>query len=219
MKKILSFSVITLLLSGSLAFTSCRSKQVVAYPYPNYTAPTTPAAPTTPTTPATSQSQRVEEEIDECEKESMKMEGELLRAYGSAIDYDKDFARQIAATNARAQMASDIKALITNVMKNYRGTTRQNAASTSSADVQQDITSIADEVITRTSIICSKRYRLADGRYECTVCVSMVKPIEEEVGGLILSEDKKLGVQFNAEQYRKAYQDELARYRAEKNQQ
>lgn len=213
MKNILSLSVITLLLFGSLAFTSCGSKQAATNPYPNYTARAAPA------TPATSQSQRVEEEIDDCEKESMKMEGGLLRAYGSAIDYDKDFARQIAATNARAQMASDIKALITNVMKNYRSTTRQNNASTSSADVQQDITSIAEETITRTSVICSKRYKLADGRYECSICIGMVKPIEEEVGGLVLSEDKKLGVQFDAEQFRKAYQEELERYRAEKNQQ
>ena len=216
MKKYLFLSVAVLLLAGTSALTSCKSKQPVAQPYPNYTtAPNYPA----PTAPATSQQQRVEEEIDDCEKESMKMEGDLLRAYGSAIDYDKDFARQIAATNARAQMASDIKSLVTNIMKNYRSTTRQNAATTSSARVEQDITSIADEVIARTTIICSKRYKLADGRYECTVCISMAGSMEEEVGGAILTEDKKLGVQFEAEQFRKAYQEELARYRAEKNQQ
>lgn len=201
-----------LLLSGSISFTSCGSKQTVVQPYPNYTTVPQPTAPAR-------QQQRVEEEIDDCEKESMKMEGDLLRAYGSAIDYDKDFARQIAATNARAQMASDIKALVTNIMRNYRGTTRKNDSSTSEGDTQQDIISIADEVISRTSIICSKRYRLSDGRYECTVCISMMGSMEEEVGGAILTEDQKIGVQFNAEQFRKAYQEELARYRAEKNQQ
>lgn len=211
MKKILSCSVTILLFSGCFAFMSCGSNKTAVQPYPNYTAQ--------PVQPATSQQQRVEEEIDDCEKESLKVEGELLRAYGSAIDYDKDFARQTAAANARAQMASDIKSLATNILKNYRATTRKNDATTSSADVQQDITSIAEEIITRTSIVCSKRYRLADGRYECSVCVSMIKPMEEEVGGVILTDDQKTGVQFDAEQFRKAYQEELARYRAEKNQQ
>ncbi len=212
MKKYLPFSVAALLLSGSLALTSCKSKQTIAQSYPNYTtSPNSAAAPR--------QQQRIEEEIDECEKESMKIKGDLLRAYGSAIDYDKDFARQIAVTNARAQMASDIKALVTNIMKNYRGTTRKDQTQTSSSDVQQDITSIAEEVITRTSVICSKRYKLADGRYECSVCISMIKSMEEEVGGAVLTDDQKAGVQFEAEQFRKAYQEELARYREKKEQQ
>lgn len=191
---------------------SCRTKTVYT-PYPNYTnAP----VQSTPQQVRNSRNDKVEEEIDDCEKESMQMEGDLLRAYGSAIDYDRDFARQSAAANARAQMASDIKALVSNIFKNYRGTTTQNNASTSSADRQQDISQIAEEVISRTTIICSKRYRLADGRYECAVCVGMAKSAEESVGGAILKEDQKLGVRFDAEQFRKSYQEEMERYRREK---
>ena len=136
-----------------------------------------------------------------------------------AIDYDRDFARQSAVANARAQMASDIQALVTNVFKNYRATTTKNNVSTSEADRQQDIISIAEEVISRTTITCSKRYRLSDGRYECAVCVSMVQSASEDIEKAVLSEDAKLGVRFDAEQFRKSYQEELERYRQQKQSQ
>ena len=106
---------------AGLLCSSCRTKTAYA-PYPNYA-----GAPQQ--FPANN---KVEEELDDCEKESMQMEGDLLRAYGSAIDHDRDFARQSAAANARAQMASDIEALVTNIFKNYRSTTTKDATSTSS---------------------------------------------------------------------------------------
>ena len=116
-------------------------------------------------------------------------------------------------------MASDIQALVTNVFKNYRATTTKNNVSTSEADRQQDIISIAEEVISRTTITCSKRYQLSDGRYECAVCVSMVQSASEDIEKAVLSEDAKLGVRFDAEQFRKSYQEELERYRQQKQSQ
>ena len=206
MKKNLAYGMFTALALVGLLLPSCRTKTVYA-PYPNYTnAPQNQIPP----------NNKVEEELDDCEKESLQMEGDLLRAYGSAIDYDRDFARQSAVANARAQMASDIKALVTNIFKNYRATTTKNNVSTSGADRQQDIISIADEVISRTTITCSKRYRLSDGRYECAVCVSMVQSASEDIEKAVLSEDEKLGVRFDAEQFRKSYKEELEKYRQEK---
>lgn len=196
--------MIALALAGLLC-SSCRTKTVYA-PYPNY-------AGTPQQIPANN---KVEEELDDCEKESLKIEGDLLRAYGSAIDYDRDFARQSAAANARAQMASDLEALVTNIFNSYRGTTTKVERGTSSGDRQQDITSIAEQVLNRTTIICSKRYRLADGRYECAVCIGMVQSAEEAVENAVLSEDEKLGVRFDAEQFRKSYKEELERYRQDK---
>lgn len=205
MKRNVTFCAMFALTFAGLLCSSCRTKTAYA-PYPNY-------AGTPQQFPANN---KVEEELDDCEKESMQMEGDLLRAYGSAIDHDRDFARQSAAANARAQMASDIEALVTNIFKNYRSTTTKDATSTSSADRQQDITSIAEQVISRTTIICSKRYRLPDGRYECAVCIGMVQSAEEAVENAVLSEDKKLGVRFDAEQFRKSYKEELERYRQNK---
>lgn len=209
MKKNFPYGMFTALACVGLLLPSCRTKTVYA-PYPNYTNAAQPPMP---------HNDKVEEELDDCEKESLQMEGDLLRAYGSAIDYDRDFARQSAVANARAQMASDIQALVTNVFKNYRATTTKNNVSTSEADRQQDIISIAEEVISRTTITCSKRYQLSDGRYECAVCVSMVQSASEDIEKAVLSEDAKLGVRFDAEQFRKSYQEELERYRQQKQSQ
>lgn len=211
MKGFNSLFVAAAICATSLFMSSCGSqKQVVYQPYPNYTTPQgQPIAQKTVT--------REEEEIDECEKKSMEMEGDLLRAYGSAIDLDKDFARQSAVANARAQMATDIKALVGNIYKNYRATTTRNNVSTASADRQQDIYQMAEEVISRTTVICSKRYKLGDGRYECSVCISMVGSAQSTIEKGIMSEDAKLGVRYDAEQFRKSYKEELEAYKASKS--
>ena len=189
-------------------FTSCGSKKSVTASYPEYTGVgNTGARKVT----------KVKEELDECEKMSLNAPQSEMRAYASAIDEDRDFARQQAALNARAQMATDIEALVLNVMKNYRGKIKKDGVSTSSADVKQDIASIAEETLKNTRVICSNRYALSDGTYECVVCVSIPSPDLEKIAGAVtLSEDEKLKVEFDAQKFRDSYKEELERFRASK---
>lgn len=204
------FSILSVVMMG--LFISCgSSKKVVAYTspdYPNYT--------------ETSQKQNkitvTEEKQDECEEESKKIEGGLLRAYGSAIDEDRDFARQAAALNARGQLASDIKALVTNVMGMYRGTTKNEGKSQSESNREQTIDLIAEETMSNTAIICSKRYSRSDGTYECVVCIGMLRPIDDTIKKAVLSEDEKLGVKFDEANFRKSKEEALERFRQEKKQ-
>ena len=207
MKKIL-FAALSLGLMGLVA--SCgSSRKTTAYTssdYPNYTA-------------GAKNSNRVvvtEDKLDECEEESMKIEGGLLRAYGSAIDEDKDFARQSAALNARGQLASAIKTLVTNIMSSYRSTAKKTGKSISESNREQTIDLVAEEMMANTSIICSKRYSRSDGTYECTVCVGMMKPVDDAVKEAVLSEDAKLGVEFDEQRFRNSKKEELERFRAEK---
>lgn len=207
MKKNL-FAILSIGLVGLM--TSCgSSKRATVYTpsnYPNYAAGTQSPTKVTVT----------EDKLDECEEESMKIEGGLLRAYGSAIDEDKDFARQSASLNARGQLVADIKTLVTNVMDSYRGSTRKAGKTISESNRQQTIDLMAEEMLANTSVICSKRYSRSDGTYECVVCVGMMKPVDEKVKEALLSEDEKLGVEYDEQQFRKAKEEGLQRFRAEK---
>lgn len=209
MKKIL-FAILSIGLVGLM--TSCgSSKKATVYTpsnYPNYAAGAQNQNKVTAT----------EDKLDECEEESMKIEGGLLRAYGSAIDEDKDYARQSAALNARGQLVADIKALVTNIMSSYRGSTRKTGKSVSESNRQQTIDLIAEEMLANTSVICSKRYSRSDGTYECVVCVGMMKAVDDKVKEAVLSEDEKLGVEYNEQQFRQAQKEGLERFRAEKKQ-
>lgn len=186
--------------------TACgSSKKVPTASYPEYT-----GTGNTGTRVVT----KVEEEIDECEQEALNAPASEWRAYASAIDEDRDFARQQAVIFAKAEMASQIESLTLNVMKAYRGKVKANGRSTSEADIKQDVGSMAEQNLTNCRIICSKRYRLGDGTYECAVCISMPSDeVEKVVGATVLGDDERQQVEFNAQQFRSSYADELKAFR------
>lgn len=159
--------------------------------------------------------QRIEEELDECEKMSMDISDGKLKAYGSALDADRDFARQQATVLARAQLASDIKALVTNVMRIYRASTTKNDNATSSRRAAQTADQMAEECIVNSAIICSKRFVVGD-KYESVVCVGMRGTLEDAVKKAVLSDDEALQVEFDEKRFRESYKEELERYRQEK---
>lgn len=207
MKECIYFMV--LFLSVSVLFSSCGgSKKAATASYPEYT-----GAGNTGTKKVT----KVKEEIDECEELSLQAEAGELRAYGSAIDEDRDFARQQAVLFAKGQMVSDIEALVLNVMKAYRGKTKKDGVSTSSADIKQDISSMAENLVNGCRVICSNRYALSDGTYECSVCIAVGTPeVEKIAGASTLSEEEKLKVEFDAQKFRDSYKEELEKFRAQK---
>lgn len=191
-----------------LGLSSCGGSKVAVVTYPEYT-----GKGNTGTKKVT----KVKEEIDECEEQSLNAPAGELRAYASAVDEDRDFARQQAVLFAKAQLVSDIEALVTNVMKSYRGKIKKDGVSTSSADTKQDVSSMAESVVEGCKIICSNRYALSDGTYECSVCIAIASPDAEKVAGAAtLSEDEKLGVEFEAETFRNSYKEELEKFRAQK---
>lgn len=184
---------------------SCGSKKVVEASYPEYTG----AGNTGPKTVT-----RVEEDIDDCEQMALDAPAGELRAYASATDEDRDFARQQAILFAKAELASQIEALTLNVMKAYRAKIKSNGRSSSEADIKQDVGSMSEQTINNCKVICSKRYRLSNGTYECAVCISVPSAdVEKVVGATVLSDDERLKVEFHAEQFRNSYADELRAFR------
>ena len=192
----------------SLGFSLCGGSKIAVASYPEYTGEGNTG---------TKKVSKVKEEIDECEELSLNAPAGELRAYASAVDEDRDFARQQAVMFAKAQLVSDIEALVLNVMKGYRGKTKKDGVSTSSADIKQDVGLMAENVVEGCTVVCSNRYALSDGTYECSVCISITSPDVEKVAGVAtLTEDEKLGVEFEAEKFKDSYKEELEKFRAQK---
>lgn len=194
------FSVLTVCSCGS-------SKKAAITSYPEYT-----GVGNTGTKKVT----KIKEKIDECEEMSLQAPSGEIRAYASAIDEDRDFARQQAVLFAKGQMVSNIQSLVLDVMKGYRSKTKKDGVSTSSADIKQDVGMMAERVVEGCRILCSNRYALSDGTYECAVCIAISAPdVEKIAGATALSQDEKAGVEFEAQKFRDAYKEELERFRAE----
>lgn len=187
------------------ALCSCGAKKVQTASYPEYT-----GAGNTGTHTVT----KVEEQLDECELMALEAPAGEWRAYGSAVDEDRDFARHQALLFAKAEMVSRMEALTLNVMKAYRGKVKSNGRAASEADIKQDVGSLSERVVENCAILCSKRYRLSDGTYECAVCIGIpTTDVEKITGAAVLSEDERQKVEFNAEQFRNSYAEELKAFR------
>lgn len=202
MKKLL----ITALIATTMGLmnVSC-SKKVVAASYPEYTGEGNSGG---------KKVTKVKEEIDECEQMALDAPETEFRGYASAIDEDRDFARQQAVMLARADIASQIENLTLSVIKGYRATVKANGVRSSESDIKQDVGSMAEETLKSSKVICSNRYRLGDGTYEVSVCVSVpAETVEKIAGATTLSDDERMKVEFNAEQFRKSYADELKAFR------
>lgn len=202
--KNLTVSVIAALLM-SFVFVSCGSKKAVQSTYPEYTSRGNTGVRTV---------SKVKEELDECETESLNEPTTEWRSYGSAIDEDRDFARHQATLSAKAALADRIEATVLNVIQRYREKLKTHGKTENSDDVKQDIGTMADRVIENCRIICSNRYRLSDGTYECSVCISIPAIDAEKVAGAVtINDDERLGVEFREEQFRDSYREELERFR------
>lgn len=192
-------------LTLSLITPSCSSKKVAKASYPEYT-----SKGNTGTRTVT----KVKEELDECEQESLNAPANELRAYASAVDEDRDFARQQAVLFAKANLVDQIESLVLNVMKGYRAKIKYNGKASSEANIRQDAGSMAERVVENCKIICSNRYRMSDGTYECSVCISIPNDIAETVAGATaLNDDERLGVEFREQEFRNSYREELERFR------
>ena len=73
---------------------------------------------------------------------------------------------------------------------------------------------MSEKMVENCKIVCSNRYRLSDGTYECTVCISVPSRSAELVAGAAsLSEDERIGIKFREEQFRESFKEELERFR------
>ncbi len=155
------------------------------------------------------------EAISECEQMSLEITDGKLRAYGTATDMDRDFARQLSIAYARGQMTSDIQSLVTNVIDVYRAKVGVQSNNASEKQSSQHIQTVAENIVSYSTVLKSALYRVSDGSYRYEVCIGMVDGVEK-VAEDAISKDEQLRVAFNRDKFIQSYQEGLARFRAMK---
>lgn len=189
----------------SLLFASCGSQKVAKASYPAYT-----SAGNT----GTKIVNKVKEDIDECEEQSLNEPDSEFRSYGSAVDEDRDFARQQAVLFAKGALVDRIQSMVVAVAKGYRAKLQVNGKTANEADIKQDVGTMAQSMVNNCRIICSNRYRLSDGTYECCVCISVpAANVEQIAKTAIINEDERQGVEHRAKEFRDSYGAEIATFK------
>ncbi len=202
MRKILLIVLVAFILPCTAM--SCAAKKKAKDNYPQYT-----------TQSGNQKAKRAKkDDIDKCEEESMNAPASEFRAYGSAVDDDRDFARHQAVLSAKAALADQLESMVMDVIKSYRNKIQAAGKKWNEADVKQDIQSMSGTVLENCRVVCSERYVMSDGSYECSVCVSVpAKMTETLAGATALNDDERMGVEFHEEQFRDSYKDQYEAFR------
>ncbi|MDB4334874.1 hypothetical protein OAA06_00800 [bacterium] len=186
----------------TIAMASCGGSKKAAEVYPT--------KETSPT--------RVKIEKEECEEEAMKAK-EYLRGYGIGNSQDKMFARDIASTNARNEIATQVKSSVANTLKRYNqqhvtagknGLTRDETSK-----IEAAVASITEETLTGTRVICSNTY-MVETNYEVHVCIELTGEDFAESIYNTINDDQKLRIDYDAEKFKEEFNNDLEEYRKRK---
>ena len=162
---------------------------------------------------------RVEKEkidLDECEEESMREPSNELRAYASAVDDEREFAREEAILLAEAALVERIESLVESTVERYQHKIKVDGNTLNQKEIVKDVKSRAVREIKNWKIICSNLYRLSDGNYEYHICVSIQNSIPETIiRTAIINESDRKGVKINKVALDESYKE--ARKREKEN--
>jgi hypothetical protein len=171
---------------------------------------------------ATTGQQAIEQDV--CEK--LQEEKPVERAVGIGEHFREATARNIAEAQARAQFARAISAKIkASTSEDAGGHSLYSGDNTSGNSVQDQIAknndfvqSIANEVVNNMVAIKTSKYILPNKQYKVYVCLEyqngvaalatdIAKRVEQKI-----SDEQKLKMNFEFEQYRKRIEEELEKY-------
>lgn len=194
MKKNIIVSILILSLAGFLG--SCKSKQIIKQSYSDYTG----QGNTGPKTFS-----KNHEEKDPCEIESLNEPADEYRDYGSAINADRDFARQIAIFNAQVSLTRRIQSEMMAIFKSYKEMTQKDGIVKDEQDIEARAASKAKACLSNLKILCSERYRISDGTYEQVVCVSIpAVQVETAAKAFVTQEVEAEGGKLQEDAYQKS---------------
>lgn len=137
-----------------------------------------------------------------------------LRALGIAKDFELGYAMTYAERNGKAKLARQISELVLAIGHDYRSRTQKNNDYGVQGFNKDDVQAATEQLIKDMKIVGSKKYKTKDGKYEVEVCVSIPRQnVEVMAGGTIMTEDEKLGLQFEQNEFEKDLEKNMERFR------
>lgn len=193
MKKILYWSSI---LSLTLLFASCSSSKK--------------AAKSMPVTPG-----EIEVTVPLGGPE-YQSNAEYWRAVQSGTSKDMSMAKKVAMQNARQELAATVQHQVKAVIENYGQNAAMGANNENEALYQEMARTVINQQMNGVELVGEKLFRLEDGSYRYHVCLQMSR---EALGtGLsdALSNDDRLKLEFDKAQFKKVFDEEMARFTEQK---
>lgn len=141
---------------------------------------------------------------------------EYFRANQVGESLDQATAKKKAMSNARADLASSVETTIKGVIDNYVNSRELN----NTEEVEERFESLTREVInqklTGVKTICEKTTKTDEGKYKTYIAIELAGDELMNAMNERLSKDAKLKIDYDYEQFKKTFEDEMKKMEEER---
>ena len=174
-------------------------------------------------------------EVKMTKSEELAFEKPAIRSFGDGTNFNLSFAMTFAEGQARAAFQRKVEALVQTASE--EALTAYQQASTngveSSIVSDQDIKSgafakqLAEGVLKNTAVIHADKFKKTDGQYHVYVCIEYRGEVNDMVENMVaaakkripqqVSDEDRIKIQFEIEQFKKKLEEDFNRLRDEQN--
>ena len=191
--------IFSLLIVAAAATVSCgSSKKATATP-----------APSTPAVTAAAPSGMVEEVVP-LSGPQYRSDKQYYRAVQNGLSADRSMAQKIAMQNCRQELAAAIQADVKAVIETYAKNQNTGANSTYTNQYQEMAYTVINQALADVQVVDEKIYRETSGQYRFYVCLQIPKADLSENIAKSIENDAKLKADFDAEQFKKIFNEKMA---------
>lgn len=179
---------------------------------------------------------REEVEVKMTKSEELAFDKPAIRDFGDGTNFNLSFAKTFAEGQARAAFQRKVEALVQTASE--EALTAYQQASTNGAESSivsdQDIKSgafakqLAEGVLKNTAVIHADKFKKADGQYHVYVCIEYRGDVNDMVENMVaaaqkripqqVSDEDRVKIQFEIEQFKKKLEEDFNRLREEQKQ-
>ena len=151
-----------------------------------------------------------------CRGPEFMTSGEYYRASAAAISSDMTMAEKKAMTEARAALASAIQTHVDRVIQTYASSHNVGEDTEDVGRYKEMGIQVTRQKLSGIRVICDKMKKTPEGKYRSYIAIELAgNEIQKEMNNRI-SKDEKLKIDFEAEKFKKIFDEELKKY-AEEN--
>lgn len=145
-----------------------------------------------------------------------RSDAEYWRAVQTGTSKEMSMAKKVATQNARQELAATVQHEIKAVIENYGQNASLGANNENETLYQEMARTVINQQMNGVELVGEKLFRLEDGTYRYHVCLQMNR---EALGTGIsdaLSNDDRLKLEFDKAQFKKVFDEEMARFAEQK---
>lgn len=146
-----------------------------------------------------------------CSGKEYRSDKDHLRALGTGYSTSMQTARDKALIAARAELATQINALIKRVTDNYASSYEIGMDEEAKSKFQDLTRQVVNQELSGTIVVCDETQRTQDGKFRCYVVVELVgTDLVNKVANSVKNNDK-IRIDYEYEKFKEEFEKEMSK--------